>query len=244
MMEAYRCGDPYLAFAKQAGAVPADATKSSHRDQRERFKHGAIGVQYGMGAESLAARLGAALEDARDVLHLHRRTYPAYWRWSNRVERQARKENELKATLGWTLHVGPDANPRSLRNFPLQANGSEMLRLACIALTEAGVRICAPVHDALLIEAPAADIEATVAVCREAMGQASEVVLGGFRLRTDVKTVHHPERYSDERGRTMWKEVFALLDREGVAPAQQGCYMRATPAQYSLGIGAECVGGS
>ena len=30
MMDAYASGDPYLAFAKQAGAVPADATKQSH----------------------------------------------------------------------------------------------------------------------------------------------------------------------------------------------------------------------
>jgi hypothetical protein len=33
MMEAYRSGDPYLAFAKQAGAVPADATKAQHTRQ-------------------------------------------------------------------------------------------------------------------------------------------------------------------------------------------------------------------
>ncbi len=38
MMEAYRSGDPYLTFARQAGAVPADATKASHREERERFK--------------------------------------------------------------------------------------------------------------------------------------------------------------------------------------------------------------
>ena len=31
MQAAYMSGDPYLAFAKQAGAVPADATKRSHQ---------------------------------------------------------------------------------------------------------------------------------------------------------------------------------------------------------------------
>ena len=31
MQAAYMTGDPYLAFAKQAGAVPPDATKASHR---------------------------------------------------------------------------------------------------------------------------------------------------------------------------------------------------------------------
>ena len=34
MMDAYTSGDPYLAFAKQAGAVPEDATKQSHKIER------------------------------------------------------------------------------------------------------------------------------------------------------------------------------------------------------------------
>nr|AHZ45651.1 DNA polymerase I [uncultured bacterium] len=213
MMAAYRSGDPYLAFAKQAGAVPADATKVTHRDQRERFKHCALGVQYGMGARSLAGRLGVPVAQAQELLALHRRTYPTYWRWSDAVERHAYAAGRLRAAFGWTLRVGADANARSVRNFPLQANGAEMLRLACCALTEGGVRVCAPVHDALLIEAPAGDIDQAVAVCEEAMRRASEYVLPGFPLRTDVKVVRHPERYMDPRGREMWDNMCWLLDR-------------------------------
>lgn len=37
MMEVYASGDPYLTFAKQAGAVPADATKETHPKQRGQF---------------------------------------------------------------------------------------------------------------------------------------------------------------------------------------------------------------
>jgi hypothetical protein len=37
-MVAYASGDPYLAFAKQAGAVPPDATKHSHKAARDQFK--------------------------------------------------------------------------------------------------------------------------------------------------------------------------------------------------------------
>jgi hypothetical protein len=41
---------------------------------------------------------------------------------------------ELRTVFGWTVRVGQDANPRSLRNFPMQANGAEMMRLAaCLA---------------------------------------------------------------------------------------------------------------
>jgi hypothetical protein len=61
MQRAYQTGDFYLAFAKMAGAVPEDATKKSHGEIRDRFKQCALGLQYGMGAVSLAARLGVSL---------------------------------------------------------------------------------------------------------------------------------------------------------------------------------------
>jgi DNA polymerase I len=38
MQAAYRSGDPYFTFAKQAGAVPPDATKQTHGPTRELFK--------------------------------------------------------------------------------------------------------------------------------------------------------------------------------------------------------------
>ena len=41
----------------------------------------------------------------------------------------------------------------------MQANGAEILRLACCYMIEAGIRVCAPVHDAVLIEAPIRKIE-------------------------------------------------------------------------------------
>ena len=97
-------------------------------------------------------------------------------------------------------------------NFPMQANGAEMLRLACCLATERGLTVCAPVHDALLVEGPAGGIDDVVARTQAAMREASELVLPGFPLRTDAKVFRHPERYADERGRRMWETVEALLD--------------------------------
>jgi hypothetical protein len=62
----------------------------------------------------------------------------------------------------------------------MQANGAEILRLACCLATERGVRICAPVHDALLIEAPLAQLEDAVRTTQQAMAEASAAVLKGF----------------------------------------------------------------
>ena len=141
MMDAYLSGDPYLAFAKQAGAVPADATKASHKQQRAQFKICALGVQYGMGERSLAFKIDESTAQARELLRLHRRTYPAYWRWSSSAVDHAMLHGWLHTVFGWRVHVGAEPNPRSLANFPTQANGAEMLRLTCCLATERGLRI-------------------------------------------------------------------------------------------------------
>jgi hypothetical protein len=217
MMDAYRSSDPYLTFAKQAGAAPSSATKETHHAERERFKVLSLAVQYGMGAEALARKLDEAPSRGRDLIALHRQTYPVYWRWSDAVEMTAMLAGELQATFGWTVHVGPNVNPRSLRNFPLQANGAEMLRLACILATERGIRVCAPIHDALLIEAPADSIGQVVAAAQAAMLEASEIVLAGFPLRTSAKVVRYPERYMDPRGERFWRTVWELIGEQGAS---------------------------
>lgn len=213
MMEAYQSGDPYLAFAKQARAVPPDATKDSHGPQRALFKECALAVQYGMGADSLAKRIGQPIIVAKDLLRLHRDTYKKFWQWSDSVADYAMLYGKLWTVFGWTIHVGPQINTRSLRNFPMQANGAEMLRLACCYAVEGGIRVCAPVHDALLIEAPLDELDDAVAATQAAMAEASSMVLGGFRLRSDVKIVRYPDRYMDERGAVMWETIQSLLDK-------------------------------
>jgi hypothetical protein len=213
MQQDYQSGDPYLAFAKRAGVLPQTATKETHAKERDLFKNCCgLGAMYGAGENSLAARLGISAAHAREVLHLHRQSYHVFWRWSDSVQDFAMLHGYLRATYGWRVHVGPDANPRSLRNFPMQANGAEMMRLACCLATERGIAVCCPVHDALLVEGPVGDIEAVVAETQRAMREASELVLPGFPLRTEAKVVRHPDRYSDPRGEGMWETVRVILE--------------------------------
>ena len=218
MMEAYRSGDPYLAFAKQAGAVPPTGTKKSHPNGRSLFKECVLAVQYGMGAKKLAAKIGQPEIVARDLLNLHRNTYKVFWAWSNGCRDYAMLYGRLWTVFGWELHTGVDPNPRSIRNFPMQANGAEMLRLACCFVTEAGISVCAPVHDAILVEAPLEELDQTIAETRKLMGEASAIILDGFSLRSDVEIVRYPERYMDERGVRMWEIVTDILKEKGVKP--------------------------
>jgi hypothetical protein len=43
------------------------------------------------------------------------------------------------------------------------------------------------------------------------MEQASELVLDGFKLRTEFVAVRYPDRYMDGRGRQFWNVVMSLL---------------------------------
>jgi len=218
MAEAYRSGDPYLAFGKQAGAIPPHGSKATHAAERSLFKACTLAVQYGMGAEGLAQKIGRPVATARELLALHRSTYPAFWRWSQAAVDRATLLGKLSTVFGWSIHVGPTGeppNPRSLANFPCQANGAEMLRLACCLLAERGAGLCAPVHDAVMVEGPAREIEEVVAQTRATMAEASRVVLDGFEIGTDAKVVRWPDRYVDEAGADFWATVLRLA---GPAP--------------------------
>jgi DNA polymerase I len=218
MMAAYRTGDPHLGFAKQAGAVPPNATKESHETERDRYKACNFGILYGMGLTTLASRISGDSGDpealAAKLLSDHKRLYKAYWAWSELNEDHAKLCGGLQTMLGWHIHTGHGAEPnyRSMRNFPLQGGCAEIMRIAAWLATERGVRICAPVHDAFLICSFIDRFEDDILLMQACMAEASRIALGGFELLTDVKRVVYSDRYMDKRGKVMWDTVMEVLE--------------------------------
>jgi DNA polymerase family A len=212
MISAYVGGDPYLGFAIAAGLAPPDATKVSHEEIRNRCKTVCLGVLYGLEAEGLARRLGISPAEASALMRLHRETYRRFWTWSDAVVTGGMLSNALETSFGWRLRCPRDVNPRMLMNWPMQAGGAEMMRLATIAGTEAGIEICAPVHDAMLIAAPLDRLEADADHMAHLMGLAAREVSGGLAIRVDAQLIRYPDRFTDGRGARMWQRVLELLD--------------------------------
>ena len=114
----------------------------------------------------------------------------------------------------------------------MQANGAEMLRLACCLATERGVEVCAPVHDAVLICAPLERLEDDIVKMRAIMAEASRIILNGFELRTDCPdevdeegkpiryphVIRYPRRFMDGRGAAMWDQVMRLIAKRTTMP--------------------------
>lgn len=211
MLAAYESSDPYLNLAIQAGAAPTNATKASHRAVREQFKAVTLGVQFGMGETGLALRIGQSPAHARALLDAHRRTYARFWTWLQSVRDVAFLQGSISTSFGWRLWITNGTKVRTVDNFLMQATGAELLRLAACLATERGIEVCAPIHDAFLIEADLADIEDAVIEMQRAMADASRVVLNGFELRSEARIVRHPERLLDEKGEAMWNRVMNIL---------------------------------
>jgi DNA polymerase I len=225
MLDMYRSGDPYMAFAKRVGAIPEHVTKGMFEQPqyarfaivRERYKNMLLAVQYGMMVDTLAARLGISTFEAHEMLAQHHQLFAQYWQWSDDWLQQSLQTGVMRTAMGWTCRTGiTEFNERSIRNWPIQATGADILRIACILATRHSIKLLAPVHDAVLIEAPIDRIEAHVALMQEIMRRASRIVLnadanGSHELRTDYTIIRYPDRYSDKRGVAIWDEVLHLL---------------------------------
>ena len=211
MKDAYTSGDPYLAFAKQAHAVPQDATKQSHTSERDQYKQCVLATQYGMGADALAVRLKQPVIRARQLLTMHRKVYRKFWDWSDNTFNVTVQANKISTLCGWNLNVEADLNPRSLRNFPMQANAAELLRVACILMADRKIQLCAPIHDAVLIEAPEDKIEEKVKEAQACMEEASQFILSGFKLSSEAEIFRYPDRFLDDSAKKFWEQVMEIL---------------------------------
>jgi len=119
--------------------------------------------------------------------------------------------NRLWAAHGWALNVTGATNVRTLRNFPMQSIGAEILHVACVPAERRGIRIVAPVHDAIMVEAPAEHGDEISAELNRVMRDAASTILRGYELPTDVQMVGPGQCYFDERGEQMWGTVNKLV---------------------------------
>ena len=244
MLDMYNSGDPYLAFAQRVGAIPHDITTAMIKRPeehvthnltleqlehygfiRDKYKQMLLATQYHISSEALAGRLGVSVLEAHEMLSQHYDLFAQYWAWSDDWVQHALQSGLMQTALGWTCRTGiTEFNDRSMCNWPIQAAGADILRIACIMAVRHGIKLLAPVHDAVLIEAPIDRIEADVALMQEIMRRASRIVLnvdasGTHELRTDYKIVRYPDRYSDKRGAKIFADVVDLLEQYRIQKA-------------------------
>jgi DNA polymerase I-like protein with 3'-5' exonuclease and polymerase domains len=221
LMDAYRAGDIYHALARVLGFTddhdPAH-WKKTQPAMRQRMKVLQLAISYGMSVPSLARGLDRHPLIASTIIERHKRSYPRFWQWRADMVHSAMLERRIESVFGWPLYISTSPNQRTLYNFPMQAGGAEMLRLATMRLCDAGIVPVMLIHDGILLE------ETT----RERIGQAMEIMRGAGRdtcddleIGVDVdQLLENGTRYHDKRpmAQQMWATVLDALQAIGAVP--------------------------
>jgi DNA polymerase-1 len=218
LLAACREGDVYLGIAKALGFVPDGATPEVLEATRTLFKTVVLGIQYGLGPRSLATRTGVSLFEACEILARLRARFRTFEAYAQNVTDHAGLHLQISTPFGWYMKCPSGINPRTVRNFPIQSTGAEILHVASVLAERRGIRIVAPIHDAFVAEAEARDAEEVSIALDRVMRDASRVVLRGYELRTDMQPIIRAGgRFFDKRGLAMWTtvtELLAKLERE------------------------------
>lgn len=208
--------DTYIAFGEMAGVIPvgsleklgAKECKGRFAAERTRLKAITLGVLYGKTVYTVAAECGITVDEASKLLRLHRQLFPQFWLWIEWVANESLATRKIATKFGWQrwLLSKRDRDERrdedqkhkkvanSLQNFPMQAHGAEMLRLALVYATEIGLGVCAPLHDAIFAVAPADQEEWATGALRDCMQRAAADVIG-VKIPIELFVVRYPERF-------------------------------------------------
>lgn len=242
MIEDYRSGEVYIPLGIRAGLIPRNATKASHGEFRDRvLKPVLLGLQYGRQPTGIALAIGGGHpETYRKDLHLAEQIYwkqkeahSGFWQWVDAGSQEAFLTGRIETSMGWRMLVGDPltrtyengrweeygTKPLTLMNWRMQATGAEIIRVACAALTLAGIEVICPVHDAILFIADQKCIDDIGDLVANLMERAAITVLGA-RIPVDRQWVLPGDNWRPKKGDKMWaiitKAIGTYPELEGV----------------------------
>jgi DNA polymerase-1 len=197
LIEAFQRGEDI--HRRTAAEVYSVAPEDVTPDMRRIAKVVNFGVVYGLSDFGLARDTGMSREDAHAFIDAYFRNFPAVTTYLEQVRNHAREYGWVETFIGRRRYIADiRAANRQLRfaaermavNMPIQGGAADIMKQAMIlvdvALREAGLRsrILLQVHDELLLEAPAEEIDALIPLLRERMGAAEALQVP---LEVDVK---------------------------------------------------------
>ncbi|MCH2103487.1 MAG: DNA polymerase I [Planctomycetes bacterium] len=160
------------------------------REMRSRAKAINFGLLYGMGPNRLARETGLDIFEARGFIDRYFESFPAVRGWIDETLDSARELGYVETLMGRRREI-PDINAENQRfravaenvavNTPIQGSAADVIKRAMIDLD---ARLCASelkaelllqVHDELVLEVPASELEETTALVRECMEGAVEL---------------------------------------------------------------------
>jgi DNA polymerase-1 len=195
-LEAYYSDDVHTVNGKNFGLIHDEMPKDDFKAARHLAKTAGFMIQYGGSAFGLSQSLGVLNGEAEGIIRAYQRNYPEIKQWRLRVESAAIAKRYLLSPDGSVLRFRENFNTRAACNFPIQATGAAILRWAQIRLREHGVKMLAPIHDAILFEYPLDCGQQILDLCKREMIAAGKLFLDDYELLVDVEAeVNFPNNF-------------------------------------------------
>ncbi|HSL82064.1 MAG TPA: DNA polymerase I, partial [Thermoanaerobaculia bacterium] len=182
LIEAFRRGEDI--HRATAATVLGVAPELVTAEQRRAAKTINFGILYGMSAFGLAQALGIGRAEAEEFIRAYLARYEGVKRYREETLRQAQEEGKVETLYGRVRYL-PDiaSKNRMLRenaermaiNARIQGTAADIMKIAMVRLDRRlaaehpGARLLLTVHDELVLEVPAAEVEAVAGVAREEM---------------------------------------------------------------------------
>jgi len=181
-IEAFRRGeDIHRQTAAIIFGLPAEQVTPEMRARAKTINFGTI---YGQGAFALSRQLGVPQEEAKAFITEYFLRFAGVRRFLDRQVELARERGYVETLFGRRRYI-PEVKERNFnirafgerqaQNAPLQGSAADLIKIAMVrihrALKESGHagRLLLQVHDELVLEAPAAEVEPVSALVRAHM---------------------------------------------------------------------------
>ena len=179
--------DIHRATAAEVFGVAPDQVTG---DQRRSAKAINFGLMYGMSAFGLARQLGIDRTQAQQYVDLYFQRYPGVKAYMDATRALAREQGYVETLFGRRLYL-PDIKASNMQrrqgaertaiNAPMQGTAADIIKQAMLSVDQwiksagRGVVMIMQVHDELVFEVPAAQLEVAVPEIRNRMERAAKL---------------------------------------------------------------------
>jgi DNA polymerase-1 len=195
MLDAFRAGqDIHAATAAAIYGVPIETVT---KDQRRRAKGINFGLIYGMSAFGLTRATDLTLAESEDFMAAYFRQFPGVKRYLDEMRLRATEQGYVETLLGRRRYFPGlktqgnfnirNREEREAINAPIQGTAADIMKIAMINVSTAlenaslSARMLLQVHDELVLECPAGEVDETAALVQQVMENA-------YKLKIPLKT--------------------------------------------------------
>jgi DNA polymerase-1 len=186
MLAAFRAGQDI--HATTAAAIYGVMLENVTKEMRQHAKGINFGLIYGISAFGLTRSTDLTLAEAENFMKAYFEQFPGVKKFLDGVRKQAARDGYVETLLGRRRYfpalksgTNPQSRSREEReaiNAPVQGTAADIMKIAMLkipdALSRAGShgKMLLQVHDELVLECPAGEMEATARVVQETMANA------------------------------------------------------------------------